>query len=213
MDLPMPSKSAWHRSKDRVNVASVTVGALSRQRALKEEQVEAYGEGAAIRDDGRVEIGVSYDAQWNSPKKAKNAMECKGAAIGRVTKKVVASGYLTKDCSRCKRAPGGNCGGHPVRRRPGEPRSGSDNEEDEEEEEKEEEEGSLPPCNRTFTGPSGNMEPHIGSAIVQELNTSKTMVAVQRLCTDLDTQLAKRVCEDCEAAGEEPPEVELDPNH
>ena len=197
-----------------MNAACVTVGARSRQLALEEEQVEAYVEGAAIRDDGRVEIGVSYDAQWNSPKKAHNAMECKGAAVGQVTKKVVSSGYLTKDCSRCKRAPGGNCGGHPVRRRPGEPRGDSDNEEDEDEEDEPRGlEDEPPPCNRTFTGPSGNMEPLIASTIVHELNTSRTLVAVQRLCTDLDTQLAKRVREDCEAAGEEPPEVELDPNH
>ena len=179
LDLPGMSRGVCGRSRLLYNRAALAVGAKSKKRALQQEELRAYEAGAPIDDDGRVGIGISFDGQWNSPKKAKNAMECKAAAIGEKTGKVVASGYKTKDCARCKRH-GTPCG--------------------------------LAACNRTFSGPSGNMESAIGASIVKDLNASpKAYVA--RFCADLDTQLAKEIRVCCAATGDSEPVEKIDANH
>ena len=179
LDLPGISRGICSRSRQLFNGASIAVAERSKKRALQREELRAYEAGAPIDDDGRVGIGISFDAQWNSPKKAKNAMECKAAAIGQQTGKVVASGYLTTDCAYCKRH-GAPCG-----------RTG---------------------CNRTFSGPSGNMESAIGATVVKELNASPGAY-VATFCADLDTQLAKEVRECCEETGASEPAEKIDANH
>ena len=99
LDLPAMSRGVCGRARYVYNRAALAVGAKSKASALREEELRAYEAGAPVDDAGRVGIGISFDRQWNSPKKAKNAMECKAAAIGEETGKVVASGYSTKDCT------------------------------------------------------------------------------------------------------------------
>jgi hypothetical protein len=179
LDLPGMSRGVCSRSRLLFNRAAIAVGAKSKERALQEEELRAYEAGAPIDDDGRVGIGISFDGQWNCPRKSKNAMECKAAAIGEHSGKVLASGYLTKDCARCKRH-GAPCG--------------------------------RADCNRTFSGPSGNMESAIGATIVKDLNASPRAY-VARFCADLDTQLAKEIRLCCEETGESEPVEKIDANH
>ena len=180
-DLPAMSRGVCGRARYVYNRAALAVGAKSKASALREEELRAYEAGAPVDDAGRVGIGISFDRQWNSPKKAKNAMECKAAAIGEETGKVVASGYeySTKDCAYCKRR-GAPCG--------------------------------RASCNRTFSGPSGNMESAIGASIVKGLNAS-SKAYVARFCADLDTQLAKEIRLCCTETGDPEPVEKIDANH
>ena len=179
LDLPGMSRGVCSRARQQFNRAAIAVAQRSKARALQVEELRAYEAGSPIDDDGRVGIGISFDGQWNSPRKSRNAMECKAAAIGELTGKVVASGYLTKDCAYCKRH-GAPCGRNS--------------------------------CNRTFSGPSGNMESAIGATIVKELNASPGAY-VRRFCADLDTQLAKEIRLCCAATGDDEPVEKIDANH
>ena len=76
LDLPGMSRGVCSRSRLLFNRAAIAVGAKSKERALQEEELRAYEAGAPIDDDGRVGIGISFDGQWNCPRKSKNAMEC-----------------------------------------------------------------------------------------------------------------------------------------
>ena len=66
-------------------------------------------------------------------------------------------------------------------------------------------------CNRTFGGPSGNMEPLMGAELVDMLNADG--VIVTELVTDLDAKVDAAVRAACTAAGDAPPEWKYDPNH
>jgi len=69
-------------------------------------------------------------------------------------------------------------------------------------------------CNRTYSGPSGNMEALLGAEIVTTLNSAAGQGArVERLCADLDSQLMKVVREACADVGDAPPQPKTDANH
>ena len=177
MDLPTIDQRCYTTADRLVRAACITAGEASQRRALLDEQLLSVEAGEAIDEQGRVPLTITYDGRWQKPGAAKNSMEGFGAAMGGRGKKVVASTWFSKDCSRCK--VGAPCGN----------------------------------CNRTFAGPSGNMEPKMGAMLVSELNAGMQGQFVASIVTDLDSRLGKAVSEACEEAGEEAPSNLSDPNH